>query len=300
VAGTSELKSRWRKLLKEHFKRLVKAEDPISEVWRIFTEIWRPTTNLDEYFRLEEEANKFEYELNLVFFEIYKYLYNRIVQYTFKPILPTIILDGMSIREGSLLKRDLEREGYKVLKYGFGFSGLPSITQSFRERFRFEYIEVLSGKIPSKLNFEKPVWISYPDEILHHAAKIIPLPEAYERTKKLLLDLLGLVESETVTITSDHGYIMIDNVWPLAKGDVRFFKGRIFGTNRYAELSRIDPKDIEKLKTIPENLSRVFIDEKYCYVRGRYFWPIGGYGRVVAHGGLSLMECIVPKIVVKL
>jgi len=287
-------------LLKEYFKRLIEAEDPILEVWRILLEIWRPTTELKEYFRLEKEVNMFEYELNLTFFEIYKYLYNRIAQYTFKSSLPTIILDGMSIREGNLLRKDLESEGYKILEYGYGFSSLPSETQYFRERFGFDYIEVLGGRLPSRLNFEKPIWISYPDEILHHAAKIIPLPEAYEKTKKLLFDLLGVIESEAVTIMSDHGYIVIDDVWPLAKGDLRFFKGRVFGTNRYVELSKINPKDIEKLKAIPEDLSCVFIDEKYCYVRGRYFWPISGYGKVIAHGGLSLMECIVPKMVVKL
>lgn len=290
--------SRLKGLREEHFKRLVEADDPIEEVWKILVELWNPNIKLEEYFiRQEPDVSIFEQKLNATFFEIYRYLYERTSKEAFKLDLPLIIMDGMSIREGNLLRKDLRDKGYEIVEYSYGFSKLPSNTASFRECVK-EYTKV-SGKVPSSLDFKKPVWVSYPDEILHHAAKIDPPPEAYEKTKRLLFDILGRIDDEMVTITSDHGYIMTDYVWQLEEDDIKFLK-KVFRTDRYVELSKVDGKDLEKMRAIPEDVSYVFMDTEYCYVRGRYFWPTPGYPKLVDHGGLSLMECIVPRIKVKL
>ena len=286
-------------MLENYVKRLVECEDPIEEVWKILVDLWKLNADINAYFRQEERASEFENMLNNTFFEIYGYLYKRITLTLPTFQAPLIIVDGLSIREGNLLLKDLEKSGYEVTEYGYAFSSLPSTTQRFRSLFNVKYIEIRSGKIPSEIDFSKPIWISFPDEILHHAEFVQP-PEAYERTKNVLFKVLKMLNHTVVTITSDHGYIMTDYVWPLAGSDRKIMKEKVFGSNRYAEISKIDEKVLERLKELPPDVSYLFMDNQFCYVRGRYFWPISGYGRAVAHGGLSLMECIVPKFKVKI
>lgn len=278
--------------------RLIEAEDPIFEVWNILKELWRSEGGLKEYFSLESQCSLFEQKLNKVFFEFYRYLYNAIKGSTLRFGLPLIIVDGMSLREGNLFLQDLRDKGYSVTSYGYSFSALPSTTSAFREKLNVEYVEIKSGRIPSEIDFKSPVWLSFPDEILHHAAALIPLDEAYEKTRKALFEVLDRMEGGEVTIVSDHGYIVIDDVWPLSESDRRFLKS-IFGAQRFSKNSEIEPNKLKSLRKIPEDKSYVFVDEQYSYVKGRYFWPISGYGRKIAHGGLSLMECIVPLIRVR-
>ena len=283
----------------EYIRRLVESDDPITETWKILVDLWNTSSSGEAYFRQEDTVSEFEQELSNVFFEIYDYLYKQIAKSHFKIENPLIIVDGMSIREGNLLIKDLKENGYEVFDYSYGFSALPSTTERFRGITNFKYTEVKSGKVPSEIDFGLPVWISYPDEILHHAAKIVPPPEAYNKTKQLLLEVIKTIEGANVTITSDHGYIMVNSVWALAGGDRKFLKERVFGSRRYVEIAQAEQKDLERLRGLPTDARYVLIDDNYCYVRGRYFWPIEGYGKVVAHGGLSLMECIVPRIKVK-
>jgi len=289
-----------RRLLEEYFVRLVEADDPVLEVWDILVGLWDTSLGLESYFRLEDTVSKFERDLNSVFFEFYDYLYRRIRGVTLRFSLPLIVVDGMSVREGNLLVRDLEKEGYEVLEYGCSFSALPSNTMSFIEAMNVKFTEIRSGKVPSELDFGLPVWISYPDEILHHAARILPPEKAYGMTRECIFKVLGMVgRGEVVTLVSDHGYIMVDYVWSLASGDRRFLKEKVFGSQRFVRVDEVDDSALRKLRSLPRDRSYVFVDDNYCYIKGRYFWPIRGYGRVVAHGGLSLMECMVPKIRVR-
>ncbi len=290
---------RLRRLLEEYFVRLVEADDPVLEVWDILVDLWDADRDVRSYFRLEEDASEFERDLNNVFFEFYDYLYRRIRSMVLEFSPPLIIVDGMSIREGNLLIRDLEKEGYDILEYSCSFSALPSNTMSFREAMNVKFTEVRSGKTPSDLDFKLPVWISYPDEILHHAAEILPPERTYEMMRDCVFKVLDMVGKGEVTLISDHGYIMVDYVWSLAKGDSRFLKEKVFGSQRFVRVDEVDNSVLRRLRELPRDRSYVLVDDNYCYVRGRYFWPIRGYGRVVAHGGLSLMECMVPKIRVR-
>jgi len=284
-------------LREDHIKRLVECDDPIKEVWKILVESWR--TDASDYFKQEDIVSEFEWQLNRMFFEIYEYLQKRIEEEPFRFATPLIIMDGMSIREANLLVKDLKEKGYDIVEYGYTLSALPSTTERFREKAKVEYTEITSGKIPSDLDFEKPIWISYPDEILHHAARIMPPPKAYEEAQKVLFKILELAGKSEITIISDHGYIMVDAVWPLGESDRKFLKEKVFGSNRYVKTEQLDQKAIERLKSFPRDSQYVIVTNEYCCVRGRYFWPISGYGRLVSHGGLSLMECLVPKIRVR-
>jgi hypothetical protein len=284
-------------LREDYIKILVECDDPIKEVWKILLELWR--TDAPEYFRHEDIASEFEWKLNRIFFEMYDYLKKEIDDATFRYTTPLIITDGMSIREANLLVKDLKEKGYNIVEYSYTLSALPSTTEIFRKKTKVEYTEIISGKVPPDLSFEKPIWVSYPDEILHHAARILPPPKAYEETKKVLFKILELAEESEVTIISDHGYIMVDAVWPLADSDRKFLKEKVFGYNRYVKVAQVDQKAIERLKNLPRDFQYATISNEYYCIRGRYFWPIGGYGKLVLHGGLSLMECLLPKIRVK-
>jgi hypothetical protein len=284
-------------MFENHIKRLIECEDPVKEVWDILIELWR-TDSLD-YFKQEEKASEFEWQLNRIFFEFYDYLQEQIEHATFNFTTPLIIMDGMSIREANLLVKDLEEAGYDVVEYGYTLSAIPSTTESFRRKAEIEYIEIVSGKIPPDLDFRKPIWLSYPDEILHHAVRILPPQKAYEETRKALFNILKLAGRGEITIISDHGYIMSDAVWPLTDSDRKFLKEKIFGSNRYVKISQVDSEAIEWLNKLPRDSRYATRSNEYYCVRGRYFWPISGYGKLILHGGLSLMECIVPKIRVR-
>lgn len=294
--------SRFSRLRASHIKLLVEHEDPIEAVWKILSEeIWTPSDNLEDYFKKEEEASNFEYELSRIFFEIYDYLYKSISESSRDFKLPLIIMDGMSIREGNLLVRDLKSNGYNILKYSYTLSALPSITLSFREilpeKYK-KYIEV-RGEIPPHIDQGIPIWVSYPDQILHHAREVLKPHEAYEKTRNLILELLKQMEKgSVVTITSDHGYINAGAGWPV-ESEVENILNKIFKKGkgyRFVKLEEVtDRAELERLSKY------VFVDEEkeYCYVKGRYIWFKLGKD-VITHGGLSLMENIVPYIEVEI
>jgi len=275
--------------------RLIEADDPIQEIWKFLIELWDIDRDIKEYFLLEEKESLFENTVSKTFFEFYGYLQKRMRITSLKLSLPIIIVDGMSIREGNLLVKDFKERGYKITSYDYSFASLPSTTSAFRERFMPKYSEIRSGKIPSDIDFEEPIWLSFPDEILHHAAELIPFHEAYEKTRNSLMKILNKVQKNEITLISDHGYIIIDNVWPLAEKDIRFSKS-VFGAQRFAKNDEIESNKFENLKKMAQWKSYVFVDEQYSYIKGRYFWPISGYGKKIAHGGLSIMESIVPII----
>jgi hypothetical protein len=287
-------------MLKDYIKRLVECDDPIKEIWGFLVQLWSAEVDVSDYFEQEVKVSEFEWQLNRIFFEIYDYLQKQIENASFEFSIPLIIMDGMSIREANLLIKDLKEKGYNIVEYDHTLSALPSITESFRDKVKMEFTEIISGKIPPDLNFEKPIWVSYPDEILHHAARILPPPKAYEETKKVLLKILELAEKSEVTIISDHGYIMVDAVWPLTESDRKFLKEKVFGSNRYVKVTQVDKKAIERLNSLPRDFQYATISNGYYCIKGRYFWPISGYGKSISHGGLSLMECIVPKIRVRM
>jgi hypothetical protein len=293
-------------------RRLIEASEPVDVIWELLRGVWFPTDDVERYYREgEQRANGVERFIKDIFFEIYDliYLKTKCARREFE--LPIILMDGLSIREGNLLVKVLEEKGYVVKCYSYGFSCLPSDTNTYSKivfnasspsaiRGDFYYERIEHGKVPSNPLEEDRflLWITYPDEILHHAGRIIPPQDAFEMTKKVLLQTLQKIHTDKVIITSDHGYIFVDTVWPLSKAGLTTLKS-IFGSYRFAPLSGIDKEVLQALKDTPKDLSYIHIDEEYCYVKGRYSWASGRQS-AVSHGGLSLMECIVPRIEVKL
>ena len=47
---------------------------------------------------------------------------------------------------------------------------------------------------------------------------------------------------------------------------------------------------------VDDALSPALFSDEGCYVRGRYHWGVQGPASDVTHGGISLMECLVPMM----
>ena len=285
----------------EDVRRLLDANDVVTELWRILNKIWIFEDDIERYFREhEQETHDFEYKMNVIFYEIYDHLYERIRKEKPHIELPAVIFDGMSIREGNLLIIDLEEQGYEIVEYTYTLSALPSTTSHFREKLGMRFREIMCHKPPSEVDFDTIIWIRCPDYILHHASEILPPPKAYEITRDFLLKLLDQADvSGVITITSDHGYIITDYVWPVPERDRQFLRG-VFGSYRYAKNTAISPEKLMALKAVPKYKSYLLIDEAFSYVKGRYFWPVRGPRRAIAHGGISFMECLIPLIRVRI
>lgn len=273
----------------------------IDLIWKYLCKTWdyQQYKSVDEYYsRGEEITNEIEVFLNSTFYEIYDIIYEKSTSHRSDLSGANIIMDGMSIREGTLIREELKKRGFKV-SLSYSYSSLPSITEEFRKQHSISnFYHVKHGKIDfDYLTEDFIVWITYPDELLHHVEKIITPSEAFEKTKDVLLDVLDRIESSEVKILSDHGYILAERVWAIPNGDAKYIKS-IFKNERFVKISEIKPKDLERLKKVPKDLSYVKIGKDWCFMRGRYSLPVGR--KSIVHGGLSLMECIVPKLEVKL
>lgn len=216
----------------------------------------------------------------------------------------------MSIREGNLLQEVLGKSGYEV-DYSYSFSCLPSITESFtRKMFNasspsslttddFTYHRVGHGDIGFNFieNEDFLVWISFPDEILHKAGRILPPEEAYKKTKDLLLEILDRTDANHITIMADHGYIIKKYNWSVDKEDRNFLKS-VFDSKHYSKLTNLPEDKKEEIEKLPKDLSYFFRGKDYLFLRGRYHWSFRSRS-VITHGGLSLMECLIPLLEVK-
>jgi hypothetical protein len=139
------------------------------------------------------------------------------------------------------------------------------------------------------------VWISYPDELLHKVrGEALTPQEAFDKTAKVLLDTLGGLEADEFLVTSDHGYLYVENAtlfWSAGR-DAKVLR-QLFGGQRAVPVGDIGPQ-FDSLRQVPKSRTYALFDDEGCYVRGRYHWSVQGPAPDIAHGGLSLMECLVP------
>lgn len=304
---------------------LIETEDPVRVLWEALVDIWKVEQvphNIDDFF-LERErvTNGLERVVHECFFELYDLLIEAVKGSKMERVLAgeentLILMDGLSIREASLLSRALPEAGFHVDDTDYSFSVIPSDTVPFVRRFfgtsspsairggedfAFEYVEAGRVKDYFAPRGKLVVWISFPDQLMHHAGRIVTPSEAFAKTKETLLKVLQNSGREEATITSDHGYLYaqrtIEHCWPPSRDDERLLRG-IFGSGRAVSVHEVSGPDRRRLEQPPDK--RYVIDENdhYCIV-GRYYWSAAGPTSDVAHGGVSLMECITPVIRVR-
>ena len=302
--------------------KLLSQDDPVGLLFQALNEIWTPDDSGDVdafYVQQEREINNLEEFIRDTYFELYDVLLerarsqNRAAEFATQEA-SIVVLDGLSLREANWLIPRLEQKGFGIAEYSYGFSGMPSTTQSFfRDVFGaagagampkkwqgFSFRSIRSGDVPMFLEGPKAlVWFSFPDELMHPMrGKGVTPSFALQRTEEALLKILNLLETEEVVLTSDHGYMYAHSAalfWhaPVSNRKVLL---KLFGAQRGVLFDGTKAEEFEVLRALPKDQTYVLFDDKGCYVRGRYYWSAPGKQSDVAHGGISLMECLVPVI----
>jgi hypothetical protein len=299
-------------------RELITADDPLAVLFAALNQVWQAddADDITAFFtRCERETNRLEHFVLETFFDIYDLLLAQVRQGRGQSRFegatgPIIILDGCSIREANLLIGRLQEAGYRFTGYSYALSELPSGTMAFnrnvfgtarvaslRQWCQYQVVSIESGQLPALFPVEPEVlvWISYPDELLHKVrGEAITPQEAFEKTAKVLLDTLDGLETDEFFVTSDHGYLYVENAtlfWSAGQ-DAKVLR-QLFGGQRAVPAGDVGPQ-FDSLRQVPKPRTYALFDDEGCYVRGRYHWSVQGPASDIAHGGISLMECLVP------
>jgi len=299
-------------------QELITADDPLAVLFAALNQVWQAddVDDVNAFFtKRERETSRLERFVLETFFDMYDLLLDRIRQEREQSRFegangPIIILDGCSIREANLLIGRLKEAGYQRADYSYALSEMPSGTVAFnrsvfgtarvaslRKWHEYQVMSIESGKLPALFPTVSDVlvWISYPDELLHKVrGEAVTPQEAFDKTVKVLLATLDGLEADEFLVTSDHGYLYVENAtlfWSVGR-DAKVLR-QLFGGRRTVPAGKVGP-EFDRLRHVPRSRAYALFDDEGCYVRGRYHWSVQGPASDIAHGGLSLMECLVP------
>ncbi len=288
-------------------ENLIEKENPFPTIFHYMTqEIWQPKENLSEYFQQDREAKEFEKFLQDTYFELFT---EEIPKYTSGGLdvdlenEKLVLLDMLSTREAVLLKDYLEDKGYEV-ELNYSFSAIPSDTESFKKKIDLpqKKKDHKFRKINDSQNFsldgdEEFVWSSFPDSWLEDMQKGKKVKadekEVYRHTEEHLDEILDQLEGREIVVTSDHGYNVAKPAFQfnLAKEDQQKIK-EIMGNNR-----AVKDEEIEADKLVDAGFLVRY--NGFLMAQSRNIWPIKGPYSVYQHGGVSLLECMTPKLKIK-
>ena len=213
-----------------------------------------------------------------------------------------IMMDSMSVREASLFVQFLQ-SGDSDLSVGYSYSTVPSETMPFRERVGYSDLKKeyktasVKSQEPSLDGDERIVWCRFPDALLENIqegkTKLSSIEEMYEKSETALRNIIAQLDTDTLVITSDHGYARLDSGHTFQISDRQ--KNRLQDTfsGRFESVGEVNADDL-----VEEGL--VVEADGYYMPLGRYTWPAGGKYSNFQHGGLSVSECITPRITVNL
>jgi hypothetical protein len=302
---------------------LIMADDPLAVLFAALNQVWQAddVDDINAFFvQRERETNRLERFVLETFFDVYDLLLARVRQERGQSRFeggdgPIIILDGCSIREANLLTGRLQEAGYQVTDYSYALSEVPSGTLAFnrnvfgtarvaglRQWHQYQVVSIESGKLPALFPVASNVlvWISYPDELLHKVrGEALTPQEAFDKTVGVLLATLDGLEANEFLVTSDHGYLYVENAtlfWSAGR-DAKVLR-QLFGGRRAVPAADVGPQ-FDRLRQVPRSRTYALFDDEGCYVRGRYHWSVQGPASDIAHGGLSLMECLVPVMMLR-
>jgi len=232
-----------------------------------------------------------------------------------------VIFDGASLREIPLFLQKAEQSGYQVVECSLSFAAIPSTTTAFVARhligkevtpknlpqrkelkdlrFHAYYFDdvLTSYQIMADKEERLLLWSAFPDFtyqdsgarfVSHFAAIHKLLDSAWKNT------VMQVPRERQVIITSDHGYIFFG---------AGFESTRSNEACEWLDQSRFKVfSETEKMPGSGERIDlQVFPDKRLAMVRGRLKdRPRGpAANRVYRHGGLSLMEMLVPWLVLE-
>ena len=291
----------------DELTRLIDDDDPVDAVWDSVWDIWYPPDS-DVPTHYSREADAVNYERLLL--EIY--------QEFFQGVLPErcvnspsmrvpeggtfVVMDAMSVREASKFVDMLESEGYEP-ETGYSFAAVPSETKFYRDRVDYSELKKehkaadVKSQDPSLDGDEEIIWCRYPDALLENIqegkTKLSSIEEMYEKTETALKAILDQLETERIVIGSDHGYARLDSghTFPISDGEKSALQETFSG--RFESVGDANADHLVEQGLVAEA-------DGYYMPIGRYTWPARGKYSTFQHGGLSLLECITPRIEVTL
>lgn len=287
---------------------LIKSDNPVITVGNKLLELWVSIAEKeneigDYYYKGEERIRDFEEFILKSYWEFYDLLAEACLKekniFQLYPNEVVIIMDGMSIRESVLLFKLLKDEGYNV-EHKLNFSAIPSDTEFFREKIKKSMSDFSQINNPENIRLtgdEKFIWSYFPDVVLDKIKTghtvISSLEEMYKIVEKIVLEFLAKIRAKRIVISSDHGYIRTEAgfVFSVPEQPKRKLQ-QIFGSKRYVKMNDLDVKDLKIEGYIKEF-------NGYYLAKSRYLWPVPGRYSIYIHGGLSLMECFTPVLVIE-
>jgi hypothetical protein len=237
------------------------------------------------------------------------------------PSVPTafVIFDGTSLREVPLFLQLAAQSDHSVTEQGIAYSALPSNTVDFVEQrllgkaigpkelphrkelkekgIRAYYYDapIRTHQIPANKNATLILWSAFPDvtyqdsgaRFARHFAELVPLFEAAWKNT-----VMQVPRGYRIIVTSDHGYI---------------FFGAGLASNRPSQAGEVLDQERSKWFGDSEPLPdpnpdlQVFSEPRLVMLRGRIKnRPKGPAGnRLYRHGGLSLMEMLLPWLILE-
>lgn len=286
---------------------LVEAEDPVDSVWQAVWNIWAPPgDDIGSHYSREPQMVEYERLLLDVYSEFYTdILTDKCVNEASMNVPEDgtlVMMDSMSVREASLFVQFLQG-GDSDLSVGYSYSTIPSETMPFRERVGYSDLKKeyktasVKSQEPSLDGDERIVWCRFPDALLENIqegkTKLSSIEEMYEKSETALRNIIAQLDTDTLVITSDHGYARLDSGHTFQISDRQ--KNRLQDTfsGRFESVGEANADDL-----VEEGL--VVEADGYYMPLGRYTWPAGGKYSNFQHGGLSVSECITPRITVNL
>jgi hypothetical protein len=295
-------------LTTKQIEGLVEEDDPVPAVWDALWNIWAPADDdVAAHYEREGDSVSFERTLRDIYVEFYQdILPSKCVSEACLDVPDDgafLVMDAMSVREAPLFVEMLKSEGYDP-EVGYSFSTVPSETTPYRERIGYRDLKkeyktasVSSHQDPRIDGDERIIWSRYPDSLIETIqegkTELSTIEEAYAKTEDVLRSLLEQIDAERVVIGSDHGYARLESgyTFPIGEGQKSRLK-EVF-SERFASVGEANADDLVEEGLVAES-------DGYYMPIGRYTWPARGKYSTYQHGGMSLVECLTPRIEVSL
>jgi len=232
-----------------------------------------------------------------------------------------VIFDGLSLREVPVILSLAEKASLRVLEVGTTYSTLPTETVDFVEQ-RLKSGRVAPVQLPGRKDlrekgvtayyYDRPnqqyqldrdarkllLWSAFPDNTYSDSGA--RFESHFEQIQSLLeTSWLNTVQQiprgRRILITSDHGYVYFGSGLSSLRSNAELRPlTEYLGGERY--------KRMEEGEAPPEHPDlAVYPHRKIAVIKGRVQThpPGRSAGRLYKHGGLSIMESLVPWIVLE-
>ncbi|MDU2146555.1 MAG: hypothetical protein E7E58_01065 [Paeniclostridium sordellii] len=233
-----------------------------------------------------------------------------------------LILDGLSMRELPFILQGLESRNYTIDKACITGAELPSHTNSFAKAIGISSRSSLTNNEKSKksifnnaytdcigLSWDESkeiissqpnlfIWHEYPDKKVHeldsYGCTIQNLSKnmySVFSDEKFWEFIKKISTGRDVIITSDHGYAHTGMFMDVTDNDVKDYLKKQYKSARYRKTQNNEQVWVPAIeKSINSNHG------DYTFVLNKIKWKVPGGYPTLSHGGLSLLEVMVPFI----